>query len=117
MAIRIKNHQVLESMLIHPAHPKLIELLKWFCVRYSETVLTGGYESRTYPSVHSTIPFRGMDVRSSIYEDPHAVANDVNDHWVYDPSRPEMKCAIYHNVGRGFHIHLQVHDETRRRKP
>ena len=110
--IRIKNIQVLESLLMHAAHPKLIDLLKWYCVRYSEVVLTGGFEERDYASVHSTIPFRGEDVRSRVYDDPQAVVDDVNNHWTYDPARVAMKCAIYHDVGRGPHIHLQVHDNT-----
>lgn len=113
--IRIKNTTVLESMLIHPAHPILIRLLKWFCVRYSDTVFTGGYEKRSYPSVHSTIPFRGMDIRSKNFADPQAVADDINLNWIYDPDRPWLKCAIYHNTGRGPHIHLQVHANTIRR--
>ena len=114
--IRIKNTDVLESMIMHPAHPILIELLKWFCVRYSETVFTGMYEDREYPSVHSAIPCRGMDVRSSVFSDPQAVADDVNENWTYDPDRPWLKCAIFHDVGRGRHIHLQVHPNTVRRK-
>jgi hypothetical protein len=110
--IRIKNTTVLESMLIHPVHPKLIKLCQWFCIRYSETVFTGFYEERNYASVHSTIPVRGGDARSRIYKDPQAVADDVNRNWVYDPDRPWLKCAIYHDTGRGPHIHLQVHEKT-----
>lgn len=112
LMIRIKDHGVLMGMLTYPAHPKLIELLCWFVVRYSETVFTCGYEKRDYPSVHSCLPFRGMDVRSRIYDDPQAVVDDVNAHWQYDTDRPWYPCAVYHNVGRGAHIHLQVHDQT-----
>jgi len=114
--IRVKNTAVLESMLIHPAHPKLIELLKWVSVRYSDVVFTEGFEERAYPSVHSTIPFRGMDIRSYIYQDPAAVVEDINANWVYDPSRKHLKCSLFHNTGRGAHIHLQVHENTIWRK-
>ena len=110
--VSIKNLEVLESLMIHPAHPVLIDLQKWFCARYSTVMFTGGYEERDYPSVHSTIPYRGMDVRSRVYENPQGVADDVNAHWQYDPERPEMLCAIYHDTGRGKHIHLQVHRRT-----
>lgn len=110
--IRVKNTTVLERLMIHPAHPNLIKLLVWFCVRYHETMLTGGYEERSYASVHSTIPFRGMDARSRIYYDPQEVVDDINRHWIYDPDRPWMDCAIYHDTGRGLHIHLQVHENT-----
>jgi len=110
--IKIKNLEVLESLLIHAFHPNLIELLNWFCTRYSDVVFTGGYEERDYPSVHSTIPVRGEDMRSKIYEDPQAVADDVNAHWIYDTDRPQMLCAIYHDTGRGLHIHLQCSKNT-----
>jgi len=113
--IRIKNTEVLESMLMHPAHPNLIKLLQWFCVRYSQTVFTGMFEERDYPSVHSVVPVRGMDARSRIYEDPQGVADDVNENWRYDPDRPWLMCAKYHDTGRGKHIHLQVHKNTTRR--
>lgn len=113
--IQVKNTKVLESMLIHPAHPNLIKLLGWFSVRFLETVLTGGFEERDYSSVHSTVPFRGMDVRSRVFDDPQAVADDVNQSWIYDPDRPWLKCAIYHDTGRGPHIHLQAHSNTARR--
>lgn len=110
--LKIKNIEVLESMLIHAYHPNLIGLLKWFCVRYSDVVFTGGYEERDYPSVHSTIPVRGEDMRSKLYDNPASVMNDVNDHWAYDPTRPALQCAVYHDTGRGPHIHLQAHDNT-----
>jgi len=110
--IKVKNTTVLESLLIHAYHPMLIELLKWFCVRYSDTVFTGGYEERDYPSVHSTITVRGEDMRSRIYQDPQAVVDDVNAHWIYDTDRPWLDCAKFHDSGRGPHIHLQAHDNT-----
>ena len=114
--IQVKNTEVLESMLIHPAHPKLTKLMQWVCVRCSQVIWTGMFEERDYPSVHSTIPVRGSDMRSRIYQDPQAVVNDINVHWIYDPDRPWMKCAVYHNTGRGWHIHLQVHDHTTKRE-
>ena len=111
--IKIKNTAVLESILLYPSHPALIRLEIWFCIRYSQAVITGGYEERDYPSVHSTIPVRGKDYRSTVFSDPQTVADDINRHWQYDPERPEMKCAKYHDTGRGPHLHLQVHDNTR----
>lgn len=110
--IKVKDIHVLESILSHQAHPKLVDLLKWFSIRYSNTIFTCAFEERDYPSVHSMDPYRGMDIRSWFYDAPQVVADDVNDHWQYDPKRPERKCAIYHDVGRGAHLHLQVHDNT-----
>jgi len=112
--IQVKNLKVLESLMMHPAHPKLIELIQWCCIRHSQTVITGGYEWRGYSSVHSTIPFRGLDIRSRVFNDPQGVVDDINRHWTYDPKRSSKKCAIYHDMGRGPHIHLQVHQRTER---
>ena len=110
--IIIKDHEVMESLLIHAAHPKLIALLKWVVCRYSQTLFTLGWEKRNYPSVHDVIPFRGIDIRSRIYSDPQSIEDDINAHWVYDYKRPEKMCAKYHDTGRGVHIHLQAHDNT-----
>ena len=114
--IAIKDLDVLDGMLRHPTHEILIELLKWFAVRFSQTVFTCAFEERDYPSVHCTIPLRGMDIRSRIFPDPQAVVDDINDNWIYDPDRPWLMCAIYHDTGRGPHIHLQVCDNTVRRE-
>jgi len=110
--ITIKDTEVLNSILTHRAHPKMVELIVWFTVRYSQTVFTCAFEARDYPSVHDEDPYRGMDVRSWVFDDPQAVVDDINNHFQYDPERPEIKTAIYHDVGRGRHIHLQVHDRT-----
>ena len=116
MSIQIKNTEVLESMLLHPTHPRLIDVERWICDRFPVVVFTGHFEERDYPSVHSTIPVRGTDIRSWIYTEPQKVADEINVAWVYDPGRPEMNVAIYHDMGRGKHIHLQVHDRTRLRR-
>jgi hypothetical protein len=110
--IQIKDIHVLHAMLTHQAHPILAELMQWFCVRYSQTMITCAYEKREYPSVHSLEPYRAMDVRSWVFTDPQAIVDDINAHWIYDPARPQYKVALYHDMGRGAHIHLQVHDRT-----
>lgn len=112
MPITIKDTTVLEGLITHYAHPRLIDLLKWFVVRYSETVITCAYEARSRPSPHDSIPYRAVDVRSTVFKFPEDVVADVNLHWIYDAERPNFKCALYHDTGRGVHIHLQVHDAT-----
>jgi len=62
--------------------------------------------------VHGTIPLRGVDLRLRNGRIGDALADLVNLAWVYDPDRPEKKCAIYHDVGKGEHLHLQVHPKT-----
>jgi hypothetical protein len=66
--------------------------------------------------VHGTLPLRGIDLRCSALEWGRAVEDYLNKRWSYDPSRPEMKICSYHNVDKGWHLHLQVHPETLRRK-
>ena len=64
---------------------------------------------------------------------PEEVVGDINNHWEYDPKRPEKKCAIFHAICPGcglnnmvyskkcqcgvditskWHLHTQVHDRT-----
>jgi hypothetical protein len=114
MPIQIKDTTVLEGLLTFPAHPTLIKLLAWFSIRYSQTVITCGWEKRGRPSTHDCIPYRAVDVRSTVFEHPEDVEADINQHWIYDPERHDMRCAVYHDIGRGAHIHLQVHELTKR---
>ena len=109
--IRFKSDSVKKSYYGHTSHHKLKELVVWLCDR-QDVLITQGYEKRNYVSVHSMIPFRGVDIRSWIYDNPQSIVDDINKHWDYDSKRPEKKCAMYHDVGRGKHIHLQVHDNT-----
>ena len=113
-AIGFKNVKVLRSLFTRAWHPSLIALLLWMVVRYSkDTILfTQGYEKRDYPSTHGTDPLRAFDLRSRVFKDPYKVADDVNEHWAYDPTRPDKQVAICHDVGRGIHLHFQVCDNT-----
>jgi hypothetical protein len=111
MSIRVKHYKALRGLLSAPFHPKLIALAMWVTARLSDVVFTSGYRKGD-KGVHGQVPCRGLDIRSWIYPDPQMICDDINKHWIYDPERPDKKCAIYHNVGKGFHIHLQVHART-----
>ena len=112
--IAFKNLGVLKGMFTYAWHPILISLLLWIKVRYSKesVLITCAYEDRDRPSCHCTSPLRAFDMRSWTFSEPQKVADDINSAWTYDPSRPKKKVAIYHDTGRGPHIHLQVHDKT-----
>lgn len=99
-------------------HPKLIALFLWMVVRYSKDkiVLTAAYEVRDKPSVHYVNPLRGLDIRSWVFKHPQEIVDDINAHWTYDFNRPNKKVAMLHNVGKGEHIHLQVHEKTEYRE-
>jgi len=109
--IRIKNSDVFLELIEKPMHPKLKEMLVWFMGK-RDILFTCGYEKRDYDSVHDVDPLQGVDIRSWIYKDPKKVEDEINNAWVYDPDRPNKKVAIYHNSGRGKHIHLQACDNT-----
>ncbi len=111
MAIQIKDYRVLRSLLEVPYHPTLIALILWITARYSETLFTSGYRKGD-KGVHGQVPCRGTDIRSRVYDNPQAVVDDINAHWKYDPKRVNMRCALLHSVGKGLHIHLQVHPNT-----
>jgi len=60
---------------------------------------------------------RGLDFRT--WDMPvsfiNALCEAVNTLWTYDPKRPEKVCLMYHDVGQGAHLHLQVHPNTVRK--
>ena len=120
MALKVKNHKVLMSLLAVPYHGKLIEIIAWCSIRYHELVITCGFRAGD-KGVHGTRPYcRGIDIRSWIYDDPQKIVNDINNHFEYDPTRPThivdgveepLQCAKLHDV-YGEHIHLQAHPRT-----
>ena len=111
MTIEIKNENVLNSLLCVEYHPTLILLAKW-TTRFPDVVFTSGYR-RGDDGVHGQIPCRGLDIRSCVYEQyAEMIVDNINKHFIYDPERPRFKCAILHDMGKGIHIHLQVHDNT-----
>lgn len=115
--ISFKKFHMLTKLLEVGWHPNIFELLGWLDEEVLSIVVTSTY--RPYDSaqsdsgVHSTIPLRGTDIRSYIYKDAQELVDKINKKFEYDPDRPDMKCAVLHDTGRGIHIHLQVHDNTR----
>ena len=62
--------------------------------------------------VHGQLPLRGIDVSMKDVDIGKIVEKKINEKWAYDPDRPNMKCAIFHDVGQGIHLHLQSHPNT-----
>lgn len=117
MAIKIKNYKVLRSILEQSFHPIMIALAIWIVHRYTNSTITSGWRKEKIhdkdSGIHSTIPCRAIDWRSNDFDDPQEIEYDINNHWEYDPERPNLKCALYHNSGYGFHFHTQVHPRTK----
>ena len=117
MSIKVKSYKTLKGLMVVPFHPKMIALAMWVATRYSEIVITSAYRGKKIHDKDSGIAFtdpcRHLDIRSWIYPDAQKVADDINEHWQYDPKRSGFKCAVFHDVGQGKHIHLQVHPNTK----
>lgn len=65
------------------------------------------YQHKPWNSVHQY--WRGVDIRSYTYDDVEIktlmkIANTIP----YDLNRPTKKTCIYHDVGKGKHIHIQT---------
>ena len=112
MTITAKDQAVFENLFYVAWHPALVDLVEWVNMAILDPfpVITSAYRPGD-KGVHGTDPLRAIDIRSRRL-DATAVCEKINRHWQYDSTRPKLSCAIYHDVGRGPHIHLQVHDST-----
>jgi len=112
----IKDKSVVFSLLSVEYNQKLISVLMWLIDEYPEQVVfTSGYRPGD-KGVHGTLPCRAVDIRSWVFKRPDRLCNYINFVWEYDYKRPAMKVAVFHDVGSGPHVHLQVHVNTRRRR-
>ena len=82
--------------------------------RFGEKTITSLYRIGD-TGVHGMLPLRGLDFRCTSQIHGKEVETWVNERWIYDPSRETMKCCLFHSVGQGYHLHLQVHPNTIRR--
>lgn len=118
--IKVKDPNVLLSLSEVPAHPRLQDVMLWLCHKYPDKIcITEGF--RPGPGVHGTNPCRGRDIRSTVFDQPQEIEDEINDYWLYDPKRPNMQTAFYHRARHengdwgAWHFHVQVHDNTVRR--
>lgn len=97
-------------------HPILVDLVWWVVDFAGEVVATSGRRYRSLyagdSGIHMTDPLRALDIRYYIYNNPDKLRDIINRAWQYDRTRPGLKCALLHDVGKGKHFHLQVHDRT-----
>lgn len=116
MAIKIVDPRVFKAILEVPYHKKLIDMALWFAWRYNNPTLTSAHRYQKVwegdSGIHIEIPGRALDWGVEGIADPVVAVEDINNHWEYDPARAEKKCAKYHNVDMGWHIHMQVHPST-----
>ena len=113
--IGIKDSEVLLGLLQNAFHPALRRIIIDVADNFG-LMMTESYRQQQHLNdLHGTAPVRAIDIRSWCYAYPNAIEKWINDNWVYDPDRPDMKCAILHDAGSGMHFHIQVHPMTRRR--
>jgi hypothetical protein len=117
--MRCKDKKVFVGFHSHKKHPAMVELIWWLEGRI-ELIFTSAYRKykiHTNDSgIHCVLPIRALDIRSWIFKNPHEVKKLINDNWIYDPERPELKVCVLHDTGQGVHFHLQVHDNAARRE-
>jgi len=109
--ITFKDRGVLKETLKVGYHHTMSDLLCFIEARFGKVTVTCGHRDND-SGVHGTNPCRGLDIRSKCYNNPQAVADEINSLWIYDPDRTFKTCALFHDIGQGEHIHLQVHDKT-----
>lgn len=107
MNLDFKSYQILKNFTTKEYHPKLAQFLSWWGDEFYEIIITSAWRATGF---HST--GRAVDLRSWIYANPSGMEKYVNDQWVYDPNRPHYKVCVLHDVGKGDHFHIQVHDRT-----
>lgn len=114
--ISIKNKIVLGALIEKQYDPNLFAIINDILSLASDIVITEGWRKGT--GVHSMNPCRGIDLRSWIYtaDELKTISQYINEKWIYDQARHEMRCLIVHDVGNGAHIHIQVHKNTKRLK-
>lgn len=105
---RIKDLKILNL------HPLLREVVGWVTAKHGYDIITSAHRPDD-PGVHGTIPVRGIDLRIFNVGIAQLIANAINRRWIYDSERPGKKVAIVHDVGSGWHLHLQVHPNTAKR--
>lgn len=93
----------------------MLSEIEFYVMKAFGMMVTCAYRKKRHPNdLHGTNPVRAKDIRSWCYDKPTQVVNVINKVWEYDYKRPGKKVAVYHNSGEGYHIHLQVHPNTRR---
>lgn len=84
--------------------------LKEFCLK----TITSAYRPND-PGVHGQMPVRGCDLRCRQVTTGNYVSDHINSKWEYDYDRPEMKVCVPHGEGFHYHLHIQVHPNTKQR--
>jgi hypothetical protein len=91
---------------------KLRKLIQWVEIETRISFTITSLFRIDDPGVHGILPLRGVDLRVNNYLLGKCIETLINKHWRYDHTRPGLKCALFHDIGKGFHLHLQTHSNT-----
>lgn len=94
-------------------HDKLKDILNFLDIKLGSVTITSMHRPGDM-GVHGTLPCRAADVRCRSVRVARAIAGLVNENFEYDHRRSKLKCALAHDAGTGMHVHLQVHENTRK---
>ena len=114
--IKIKSVTVMRNLLEPRINPTLAIILEDIANTFGIMITEGYRPKRHRDDLHGTTPVRAVDIRSWCYTGNRAemICDWINSRWQYDFDRPEKKCCIFHDVGYGPHMHIQVHPHTMR---
>jgi len=105
----------LDIAQINMFHPNLQALVQDLEEALGFEFTATSLHRRDDPGIHGSLPLRATDVRCRVAGVGVAIERFINSRWVYDPQRPNKIVALYHDIGQGAHLHLQVHPNTTRK--
>lgn len=76
-----------------------------------EFIITSMY--REDSGIHGTIPLRAIDLRCRNNVMGELIKKYLNKNWKYDINRKFLNVCLYHDTGKGKHLHIQTHPNTR----
>ena len=95
-------------------HPALRTLVLWIEKETGVEFTSTSMFRMGDGGVHGQLPLRGVDLRIRLKTMGIAIQRHININWQYDHARPHLKSAVLHGEGANLHLHLQVHNNTKR---
>ncbi len=103
---------ILKNLTVLNLNATLILIAKDIEREFGLNVVTSAYRPSDI-GVHGD--HRGLDLRCRSQSQGELVTNWINSKWQYDRTRWELKVCVAHGKGSNYHLHLQVHPNTRRK--
>lgn len=116
--IGVKSEKILLALMLNEYDPILCLIaldVAEKIINYGKTPMVTSAFRDDDVGVHGQKPCRGIDLRSRDLRRTQAIAitDEINQKWIYDQSRPDLKVIVFHDTGRGPHFHIQSHPRTK----